>query len=148
MQQWIASPPLTVVHGDFRMDNLFFGTRPGDRAVAAVDWQGILRAKAVQDLAYLLSGSVPIEDRRTHERDLIARWHDTLVEGGVTDYSMDQAWEDYRRAVLYGWTIAVVIAGTLDPSNERGKAWMSEYVKRSVAAIEDHDLVPLLAEFE
>ena len=26
---WMSTPPLTVVHGDFRMDNLFFGSRPG-----------------------------------------------------------------------------------------------------------------------
>src|SRR5262249_39778405 len=23
--EWMATPPLTVIHGDFRMDNLFFG---------------------------------------------------------------------------------------------------------------------------
>ena len=70
LQEWMTTPPLTVAHGDFRMDNLFFGIAPGDAPVAALDWQGCLRAKAVQDLAYFLSGSVPIEQRRSHERDL------------------------------------------------------------------------------
>jgi hypothetical protein len=42
----------------------------------------------------------------------------------------------------------VVIAGTLDTSNERGKAWMTEMVRRSAAAIEDLDLLTLLPEFE
>ena len=148
MQEWMTSPPLTVAHGDFRMDNLFFGTAPGDAPVAALDWQGCLREKAVADLAYFLSGSVPIEDRRTHERDLIAKWHETLVHGGVSDYPAEQAWEDYRRAILYVWTIVVVIAGTLDPSNERGRAWMTHMVERAVAAIDDLDLLALLSEFE
>jgi Ecdysteroid kinase-like family len=148
MQQWIASPPLTVVHGDFRMDNLFFGTSPDQAPVAAVDWQGCLRAKAVQDLGYLLSGSVPIDDRRAHERDLLDKWHEVLVEGGVGDYRLDQVWEDYRRSILYQWTVVVVIAGTLDPSNERGRAWMTQMVERAVAAIDDLDLLALLPEFE
>src|SRR4051812_48012943 len=26
--EWMATPPLTVIHGDFRMDNLFFGSTP------------------------------------------------------------------------------------------------------------------------
>jgi hypothetical protein len=148
MQEWITTPPLTVVHGDFRMDNLFFGTTPDEAPVAAVDWQGALRAKAVQDLGYLLGGSVEVEDRRAHERDLIAKWHDTLGEGGVEDYSLDQAWEDYLRSLLYQWTVTVVIAGTLDPSNDRGRAWMTRMVDRHATAIEDHDLRSLLPEFE
>jgi len=148
MQQWMTSPPLTVAHGDFRMDNLFFGTAPGDAPVAALDWQGVLREKAVADLAYFLSGSLPVEERRAHERDLIAKWHETLVHGGVSDYSGEQAWEDYRRAILYVWTIVVVIAGTLDPSNERGREWMTHMVDRAVTAIDDLDLFALLSEFE
>jgi hypothetical protein len=148
MQEWMTTPPVTVVHGDFRMDNLFFGNGGEQVDVSAVDWQGCLRAKGVHDVAYLLSGSVPIDIRRAHERDLIARWHDTLVEGGVRDYSVGLAWEDYRRAVLYLWTVVVVISGTLDPSNERGRVWMTEMVDRAATAIDDLDLLPLLAEFE
>ena len=148
MQEWMTSAPLTVAHGDFRMDNLFFGTAPGDAPVAALDWQGVLREKAVADLAYFLSGSLPIEERRAHERDLIAKWHETLVHGGVAGYSAEQAWEDYRRAILYVWTIVVVIAGTLDPSNERGRAWMTHMVDRAVTAIDDLDVFALLPEFE
>ena len=86
--------------------------------------------------------------RRAHERDLIGHWHATLEKGGVTGYSADQAWEDYRRAVLYLWTVVVVIAGTLDPSNERGRAWMTEMVDRAATTIVDLDLLALLAAFE
>ena len=32
-------PPCTFIHGDLRLDQLFFGTRPGDPAVTALDWQ-------------------------------------------------------------------------------------------------------------
>jgi len=148
LQKWMTTPPLTVAHGDFRSDNLFFGTRPGDAPVAAPDWQGCLRAKAVQDLAYFLSGSVPIDVRRAYERDLIATWHQTLTEGGVRDYTAQEAWEDYRRAMLYMWTLVVVIAGTLDAANERGRAWMTQMVARAATAIDDLDLLSLLPEFE
>lgn len=144
----MTSPPLTVAHGDFRLDNLFFGTAPGHVPVAALDWQGCLRAKPVQDLAYFLSGSVPIELRRAHERDLLATWHDTLCERGVQGYTLEQTWEDYRRALLYMWDPVVVIAGTLDPSNERGHAWMSHMVERTATAIGDLDVLDLLPEFE
>jgi len=65
----------------------------------------------------------------------------------VTDFSADDAWEHYRRGVLYVWVIAVVVAGTLDPTNERGHRWMSKMLERSVASIDDLDLIALLPEF-
>ncbi len=143
----MATPPLTVVHGDFRMDNLFFARDDGSgggETLIAVDWQGSLRGRATQDIGYFMSGSVRTEVRRDHERDLIARWHDELVDGGVSGYSPDDAWEDYRRGVAYVWTLAVVISGTLDPTNERGREWMSKMLERSVAAFDDLDLYALV----
>jgi len=130
------------------MDNLYFGTNPDQVPVALGDWQGILRGNGAHDLAYFLSQSMPVQARRAHERDLVARWHAGLVAGGVADYSLERAWEDYRRAVLYLWTYVTVIAGALDPANERGRRWMTEMIRRSSAAIEDLGLIALLAEFE
>lgn len=148
LQEWLASSPSTIVHGDFRMDNLFFGIDEGHLDMMVIDWQGCLRSKGVRDVAYLLSQSVPTEERRQHERDLVALWHQTLVDDGVTGYSAEQAWEDYRRAVLALWILVVVIAGTLDSSNERGRVWMTEMIRRSAATIDDLDLLALLPEFE
>jgi aminoglycoside/choline kinase family phosphotransferase len=146
--EWMATPPITVIHGDFRMDNLFFGTGDDQEPLIAIDWQGCLRGRAAQDIGYFMSGSIPIEVRRAHERELIGLWHQHLVENGVTGFSAEDAWENYRRGVLYVWIIAVVIAGTLDRTNERGHRWMSEMLKRSVAAIDDLGLIDLLGEFE
>ena len=148
LQQWLVTAPSTIVHGDFRMDNLFFGQQPDHHEAVVIDWQGSLRSKGARDVAYLLSQSMPTELRREHERDLVEGWRRTLVDGGVTDYSAEEAWEDYRRSVLALWIVVVVIAGTLDSSNERGKAWMTEMVRRSAATIADLHLLDLLPEFE
>lgn len=144
--EWMATAPVTVTHGDFRMDNLFFNSAPGGDPLIALDWQGALRGRGSQDLAYFMSGSVRTDVRRAHERELVARWHDGLVAGGVTDYSFDQAWEDYRWAVAYVWTLAVVIAGTLDRTNERAHAWMSVMIERSIATMDDLDIPGLVAD--
>jgi len=146
--EWMASSPLTVVHGDFRMDNLFFGTGDDQEPLIALDWQGCLRGRAAQDIGYFMSGSIPIEVRRAHERELIGLWHHHLVENGVRGFSPEDAWENYRRGVLYVWIIAVVVAGTLDRTNERGHRWMAEMLKRTVATIDDLGLIELLSEFE
>ncbi|BAN00791.1 phosphotransferase [Ilumatobacter coccineus] len=148
MQRWLVTAPSTIVHGDFRMDNLFFGQSPDHDEMVVIDWQGCLRSKGARDVAYLLSQSMPTDLRREHERELVGIWHRTLVEGGVENYSAELAWEDYRRSVLALWTLVVVIAGTLDASNERGRAWMTEMIRRSATTIADLDLLDLLPEFE
>jgi hypothetical protein len=147
LQKWETDEPRTIIQGDFRLDNLFFGTTPEQAPIALSDWQGLLRGKATHDIAYFLSQSTPTELRRKHERELIALWHEGLVAGGVEDYSAEQAWEDYRRAVLCLWSYVAVIAGVLEEGNERGRQWMTEMVRRSAATIIDLDLLALLPEF-
>ncbi len=146
--EWMAVGPMTVLHGDVRMDNLFFGKTPDQEPLIAVDWQGALRGRAAQDLGYFMSGSLPVETRRKHERELLQVWHDELCAAGVTGYTAEDAWQDYRRGTLFVWTHAVVISGTLDLANERGKAWVREMLVRSVAAFDDLDLIELLEEIE
>jgi len=144
----MAKRPITVVHGDFRLDNLFFGRSEGQEPLIAIDWQGALRGRPAQDLGYFMGGNLPIEVRRAHERELIERWHGELVANGVTGYTLDDAWYEYRLGVLYVWNLAVIISGTLDMSNDRARRWISEMLRRSVAAMEDLDLLDLLSEIE
>jgi hypothetical protein len=148
LQEWITASPRTIVQGDFRMDNLFFGQSPDQAPIAICDWQAPLRCKGAHDIANFLSQSLATDVRREHERELVALWQSGLVEGGVTGYSAEQAWEDYRRAVLVLWTYVTVIAGIIDPSNERGKAWIVEMVRRASATILDLNIIDLLSEFE
>ncbi|MEM9037430.1 MAG: phosphotransferase [Actinomycetota bacterium] len=144
LQAQLDTDPVTLAHGDFRMDNLFFAADPSHHAMTVIDWQGPLRSRGMHDVAYLLSQSTQTEVRRAHERDLIQRYVDGLAAAGIDGYGFDEAWADYRCAVLYLWCYAVVIAGTLDSANERGVAWMTEMIKRNVAAIEDLDCLQLL----
>ena len=50
--------------------------------------------------------------------------------------------------MLVLWTYVTVIAGILDPSNERGKAWILEMIRRASATILDLKIIDLLPEFE
>jgi aminoglycoside/choline kinase family phosphotransferase len=127
--------PHSLVHGDFRADNFFFGK--DDAEFTVVDWQIVLKTVATFDLAYLLSGNLTVEDRRAHETALVELYHATLTAGGVTGYSLEDCWSDYRDCVLIGWMWGVVAVATLDPANERGVAFFHEWNKRICTAILD-----------
>ena len=139
----LCEAPVTMTHGDWRGDNLFF---TGDAAMPliAVDWQLISVAKGVKDFAYFVTQSLRPEDRATHERALLQLWLDELATNGVVGYGMDQAWDDYRLAVAWAFVYPVIAASTLDPDDERGAALTSSMIRRSISAIEDLNALELV----
>jgi hypothetical protein len=128
--------PTTLVHGDYRADNLFFG---GAGQLAAVDWQVSARGAGAFDLAYFLSGNVSTEVRRSIEMDLLKHYTDILRENGVGEYGLEPCLEDYRFGVLFCLVYSVIVIGTLDPTNVRGLAVFHANFERVAAAITDLD---------
>ena len=108
----------TVIHGDLRLDNMMFGDTSDLRPVVLLDWT-LTKTSGLHDVAYLVSQNVDLEERRAHEAEIIEHYHRGLLDHGVEGYSLEQCWADYRLAVLHLFAYAVVIAGTLDPSNDR-----------------------------
>lgn len=133
----LAAHPVTITHGDYRLDNLFFATPEGGDPLAVVDWQIIALGCGPFDVAYFMAGAVSPEDRRAMEMDLLHMYHGILLERGVKNYSFDQCLLDYRTAALFCWQYAVLILGSLDASNERGLELFSTILDRFVAIIVD-----------
>lgn len=140
----LADRPLTISHGDYRLDNLFFGNPGSGYELAVLDWQSPTMAWCAYDIAYFLYSNVEIETRRAHEMDILREYHRTLVDNGVSDYAFELLVEDYRASLLVSLGIWIVNAGTLDTANERGKALFDLFFDRLCAAIMDLDALALL----
>ena len=138
----IAAMPNTVAHFDYRLDNLFFDDA-ADR-VWMIDFQTSSKGGGAYDIGYFMSQSVPVDVRRRCENDLLHAYHDELVSLGVSGYSFDQFFQDYRVGVLYGWIIPVYAVGTLDSSSERAMKLWTEVIVRAQAAMRDHRVADLL----
>lgn len=131
----LGAMPHTLVHFDFRADNLFF---EDDGTVVVIDWQAISQGGGAADVGYFVSQNLSVDDRRANEDELLHAYHDTLVANGVTDYDYAQFFEDYRVGVMYGWIIPVFAVGSLDSSSERAMALWDAVLERLQAAIFDH----------
>ncbi|SHN46531.1 phosphotransferase family protein [Cryptosporangium aurantiacum] len=107
-ERWLAGhrAPFSLVHGDYRLDNLMF--HPDRPEVAALDWQTISVGHPGRDLAYFLANSLSIDDRRAHEDDLVAGYHAELVRQGVSGYSLEDCRAGYRAGMLHGPLITVL----------------------------------------
>lgn len=138
--------PETLCHGDYRPDNLFYGSAGSPRSLVVCDWQGPGKATGVVDAAYFITGSLEPEDRRKHEGELLRRYHNHLLEGGVKDYSFHQLQTDYRGYFAGVVAGAVVLLGTLPEGNERGRKLIETTMNRFVTAMQDHDSLALLPE--
>jgi len=140
----MAKPPLTISHGDYRPDNLFFATPDGGAPLTVIDWQIMSIGRGTFDFAYFMDGSLPSAERKAREGDLLRMYHDILVERGVKNYSYDECWEDYRISSLFCWLYTVIALGTLDVANERGLALFTANIERNSAALLELNAAELL----
>ena len=132
-----AAEPLTLCHGDFRVDNFMFTEGPADLDLTIIDWQIMMQARGPYDIGYLMGGAVQTELRRSAEDSLLRRYHDRLIAGGVTGYSFEDCRLDYRRAIAIGlnyWVQGVAVA---DPNNARAMALFDSWASRLDAAFRD-----------
>lgn len=111
--------PKVIQHGDYRLDNMLFGTTASHDPVVVVDWQTLRLGPPMLDLAFYLGTGLSIEDRRQHEASLVKGYHQALLTAGITDYSWEQCWKDYRLHTLYGFYMAVGTS-VLVEQTERG----------------------------
>ena len=99
-----ASATCTLVHGDTHPGNLYIEAdgRPG-----FLDAQ-MRRSPWVQDVAYHLTASLDLADRPRWEEALLAHYLECLRRHGVAPPSFEQAWDAYRRELVYGLFIFLI----------------------------------------
>lgn len=90
--------PSCLLHGDFRLDNLFFA--PDGSVAAVIDWQSATPGQAVLDIAYFVISSLPADTPETTIDELLAHYHAELVAAGVDDYPLDRLLSDYLDGML------------------------------------------------
>jgi hypothetical protein len=138
----LSRPPHTLLHGDLRLDQLFFAVEADDPPVTALDWQITSKGRAAYDVAYFLSQSLATETRRSCEGRLIERYSECLAAHKV-DYPRDELRRDYRLTTAWCFIYPVIAAGRIDPANDRQLELLHTILDRAAMAIEDHDALSL-----
>jgi aminoglycoside phosphotransferase (APT) family kinase protein len=106
-----ASLAQTICHGDMHIGNTYI---LADDHAGLLDWQLTSRGYSMHDISYIIATGLSVADRRTHERDLIQYYRESLLSKGVQNPpSLDELWLEYRRAMVWnvyiGWLITPVI---------------------------------------
>lgn len=93
LNQSLAAAPWTLLHGDFRLDNLLFR----DDDITVLDLQSLGYGRPAVDVAYFVTTALNGE-HRSQETQLLRTYHEALVEAGVTDYSYETLLDDCAKA--------------------------------------------------
>lgn len=134
----VAAGPATFTHGDFRLDNMFFGA--ADAAdFAVVDWQVCGISSGLRDVAYFLSSSVATGVRRRIERGMLAEYHDIIRRAGAAGYTPEECWRSYRQNMLGCFLTPIIAGGQLDLTDGRSRQLAEVFLQRTLAAIADLD---------
>lgn len=141
LDAWSAErvPPLGLVHGDYRLDNLLFG----NGTCKVVDWQTVSWGPALLDAAYFIGGCLRVDDRRAHDRELVRLYHEELQSLGVTSLSWDQCWDQYRRQCFHGILMAVAAPMVVERT-KRGDDMFMTWLARNAQQVLDLDALSLL----
>ena len=140
----IPDENLTIVHFDYRADNMFFDSENSENPIITFDWGSPNVGGGVVDVAYLLAGSLKIDLRRKIEKEMINLYLKRLEEKGITGVDFDYMWNFYLRSLMvYAWLPPVGFT-QLDRSDPRAIKLFTAYNNRLFGAMIDNDATSVL----
>ena len=113
------SPPATIVHGDYKLDNVMLAARPPARLIAIVDWEMSTIGDPLADLGWMISFWREPED---DDDDVFANLHSVttkegfarradLVDSYAAKTNRDVSALDWYQ-VLAVWKLAILLEGS------------------------------------
>ena len=136
--------PRTIVHSDFRADNLIFDNTSQENPVIVLDWQLAQRNMGAYDVARVVCGSVPFEDQRGRHREFVNVWHKSLISNGVHNFSQNEAWRNFQTALLTSLYTPVAFHHLNSHEGGRGLKLARAYMHRLFRAAAECEAIEVL----
>jgi len=135
---WFGRTPAqrSLVHGDYRLDNMLFDIKGGAEPLGVLDWQTVQVGSGLTDLAYFLGAGVGTS-LADHEDELVDAYFAAMADTGRP---LDRAavWDDYRRGALHGVSTAVFSAAFVERT-ARGDAMFLDMARGACQLALKHD---------
>jgi aminoglycoside phosphotransferase (APT) family kinase protein len=101
------SEPQGLIHSDVHIGNWY---RTGAGHMGLCDWQCLSRGHWTRDFAYAVTASLTPDNRRSWERELLARYIERFAEQTGTRPDFDPSFLRYRQQIVHAlamWTITL-----------------------------------------
>ena len=130
-EQLLHAAEPTLVHGDYRAENLLFGPPNNEEGFAVLDWEEISAGNGLYDVAYFLITSVDAALRRREEPALLESY--TALAG----LDAATAHRSYALACCTAISQVVLAADNLSRGTTRQRSPAQALARRVLAALED-----------
>jgi len=140
------SNDLTCIHGDLNPGNILSPVAAGGRTYLIdrqpFDWSLTIWLGA-SDLAYMMVHWWEPTIRRELDKPLLKYYHQQLMRSGISHYSYDQLWRDYRLCAMQ--SLYVATAWCADATVQKDFKWVWQpQLKKTLAACMDLKCAELL----
>jgi phosphotransferase family enzyme len=131
------SEPQGLIHSDVHIGNWY---RTGAGQMGLCDWQCLSRGHWSRDFAYAVTASLTPDNRRSWERELLARYVERFAEKTGVKPDFDLSFLRYRQQIVHAlamWTITLCHSPLLP--NMQPEATTLAMIERMTAAMADLD---------
>ncbi len=148
LMQEVAKRPRSFLHGDFRLDNLFFDDAADE--VVLLDWQTFFSGPVGIELAYFLSASLKNDDKAESESrneiaDLLEFYRQQMSGKGIDISAEDLRWEyEAGLLVLLLRVIPAEYQDMLDLGEDRGHEIAITWINRIFQKLRTVDFKKIL----
>jgi hypothetical protein len=81
---------------------------------------------------------------RSHHREFLNLWYEGLLKSGVRNYTIENAWDDYRLGIIYASYIPVGAHYFLSHEGSKGISLLRAMIERLFYAMHECDVLELL----
>ena len=134
--------PRTVVHGDAHIGNLFLD----EGRLGFLDWGVINAGPPMRDVGYLLTMGMDIEERRTHQEQLVRLYVDALAAEGGPELGFDEAWAMHRLHAAYTVPASCQVVTFPADMTDARRVFSDAFLARCLACLDDLEAVAALGE--
>ena len=134
----------TLLHGDFRLDNLCFDDQLDEALI--LDWQTMTSGSAGTDLAYFLSAALPLDALESDVDELIRYYRSALEQCGVVISEESLFWQyEVGMLSMLHRVAPVMVQDHLELGEDRGPELMQSWINKTFKRLERVDFETILA---
>jgi aminoglycoside phosphotransferase (APT) family kinase protein len=129
---WVEGPP-TVIHGDPHLGNLF----DDHGRVGFLDWGMVTVSTPMRDVGYFLTMAMDVEERRSHQVELLRHYLEVRRALGGSPIDFDEAWLRHRIHAAYTVPASCQIVLFPDDIPDSRRLFAEAFLERAQSCVED-----------
>lgn len=130
--------PTTVLHGDAHLGNVYVPSGH-EGGLGLFDWGLMTVGSPLRDVSYFITMVLSPDNRRAHERDLLAAYLEARRRAGASEIDEATAWRWHRLQSAYTVVASCQTIVLPDDAGPERRRFAEAFLHRAASAVDDLD---------